>query len=954
MAYIKKLVMQGFKSFARRTEIPFENSMNVIVGPNGSGKSNITDALCFVLGRLSIKSIRAAKAANLIFSGNKTYKAAQEAFVELVFDNSDNSFNLNSKEVVIRRIVRKNGNSVYKINGETKTRQELIELLSSAGIDPNGFNIILQGEIQSLVKSSPEERRKIIEEVAGISIYETRKQKSLRELEKTEERLKEVNTILRERNSYLKNLEKERADALNFQRLERKIKRCKAGILLNSVKEKERDISEIEDKISKQSEEIEKTKREISKSKGEISELQKQIDEIEKTIESATSNEQEVLHREISDLKAELAGLLVRKENFESRIFAGEKRLKDYEDKISEMENELLKIKTKNPKLKQEKEKQKKLQKQLDEFEKKRRLFYHLRSEIATAENKREEKLNLLREVKKEIGFLSGKIESTRADLKFSEKIDEIRKMRGSSLQVLGETKNKLKKLEEENSKIERENAVLEENIKNEEKLKNEVLSFETCPVCRQKVCEEHKNKIFNEAEKKVAEARKKISKNSKKRLENLGEIEKLQGKQKELTDKINELNLDEIRIKSIYENEERKERLNIQKKLQEEEIEKISKNLNSLKEKIEDLRGIEEKYDEIRVRLQEINFPEIDVESEYSLKQKEINRLSIEQKAVARDIENCKIELRKINSKISEKEELMKQKEEQERKLYEKFQKLFSKKSELQDMQKAKETDVIGFEHMVKNFEDHIGHLKIQKAQIKAQQSAIEDKLKDLDEESPLKLPSEKLREELQKAQFQLSRIGSVNMKALEMYEKVEEQCRTIKEKVDSIQREKEEILEIIKEIDRKKKRAFLKTLEAINKNFTRNFAHLSKKGTAFLELENKKDPFSGGLNILIKVSRGKYFDVASLSGGEKTLIALSLIFSIQEYSPYCFYIFDEIDAALDKRNSELLAALIKRYLLSGQYIVITHNDALISEAKNLYGVSMQDNISKIVSLKV
>ncbi len=174
MTYVKKLVVHGFKSFARKTEVPFLDSMNVIVGPNGSGKSNITDALCFVLGRLSIKSIRAAKAANLLFSGNKTYKGANEGSVELIFDNSDKTFALEGGEVAIKRIVRKNGQSIYKINGSTKTRQELLELLSHAGIDPNGFNIVLQGEIQSLVKATAEERRKILEDVAGISIYESR------------------------------------------------------------------------------------------------------------------------------------------------------------------------------------------------------------------------------------------------------------------------------------------------------------------------------------------------------------------------------------------------------------------------------------------------------------------------------------------------------------------------------------------------------------------------------------------------------------------------------------------------------------------------------------------------------------------------------------------------------------------------------------------------------------
>ena len=190
MTYIKRLVMKGFKSFARETVITLDPNMNVIVGPNGSGKSNITDALCFVLGRLSIKSIRAAKAAHLIFSGNEHYKGSNQAHVELVLDNSKKVFSLDNNEISVKRIVNKNGQGTYKINGETKTRQEVLELLSQAGIDPHGFNIILQGEIMQFVKMQPEERRKVIEEVAGISVYEMRKEKSLKELERTDQRLK--------------------------------------------------------------------------------------------------------------------------------------------------------------------------------------------------------------------------------------------------------------------------------------------------------------------------------------------------------------------------------------------------------------------------------------------------------------------------------------------------------------------------------------------------------------------------------------------------------------------------------------------------------------------------------------------------------------------------------------------------------------------------------------------
>ena len=170
MVFIKKLVMQGFKSFPKKTELPFTPEINVILGPNGSGKSNISDALCFVLGRLSIKSMRAARASNLIFLGTKAASPSKEAFVELVFDNSDRLFSLNSEEVSIKRIVRRNGQSIYKINDETKTRQEVLSLLAQAGIDSNGFNLILQGEIQNFVRMHPEERRKIVEEVSGISI----------------------------------------------------------------------------------------------------------------------------------------------------------------------------------------------------------------------------------------------------------------------------------------------------------------------------------------------------------------------------------------------------------------------------------------------------------------------------------------------------------------------------------------------------------------------------------------------------------------------------------------------------------------------------------------------------------------------------------------------------------------------------------------------------------------
>ena len=256
MPHIKKLVIYGFKSFVKKTELPFNQGINVILGPNGSGKSNVTDALCFVLGRLSIKSMRAAKAKNLIFLGSKIASPAKEASVEIIFDNSDKIFVKDENEISIKRIIKRTGQSIYKINNETKTRQEVLALLAHAGIDPNGFNIILQGEIQNFVRMQGEERRKIIEEVSGISIYEIRKEKSLKELDKTEEKLKEVLAILRERTSHLNNLESERQQALKYKKSEYEIKRYKASIINHDLIKKKKESEKINLDISKKNEEI--------------------------------------------------------------------------------------------------------------------------------------------------------------------------------------------------------------------------------------------------------------------------------------------------------------------------------------------------------------------------------------------------------------------------------------------------------------------------------------------------------------------------------------------------------------------------------------------------------------------------------------------------------------------------------------------------------------------------
>ncbi|MFH0798362.1 MAG: chromosome segregation protein SMC, partial [Candidatus Woesearchaeota archaeon] len=171
---------------------------------------------------------------------------------------------------------------------------------------------------------------------------------------------------------------------------------------------------------------------------------------------------------------------------------------------------------------------------------------------------------------------------------------------------------------------------------------------------------------------------------------------------------------------------------------------------------------------------------------------------------------------------------------------------------------------------------------------------------------------------------------------------------------KYETLKLEKEDVLKMMYEIETNKKGIFMKTFDAVNDNFKDIFASLSTKGEALLVVENPDDPFSAGVDIEVRIVGNKFLDIKSLSGGEKTMAALAFIFAIQDFEPAHFYVMDEVDAALDKKNSELLSKLIAKYATNSQYIVISHNDSIIIEADTIYGVSMQEGVSKVVSLRI
>ena len=217
MPTIKRLKLKGFKSFAEETTLHFENGFNTIVGANGSGKSNVFDALCFVLGRISSKGLRTEKLGHLVFNGGSNLKRSKEAQVSIFLDNSKRELSKDEiDEVKISRVVSKVGKSNYYLNNNKSTRSEIVEMLKKCFINPDGYNIILQGDITKIVNMTNVERRELIEEISDISQYEDKRSDSLKKLDNINIDFEQADILMREKLKYITELKSEKKAAEEF------------------------------------------------------------------------------------------------------------------------------------------------------------------------------------------------------------------------------------------------------------------------------------------------------------------------------------------------------------------------------------------------------------------------------------------------------------------------------------------------------------------------------------------------------------------------------------------------------------------------------------------------------------------------------------------------------------------------------------------------------------------
>ena len=700
--------------------------------------------------------------------------------------------------------------------------------------------------------------------------------------------------------------------------------------------------------------EIEKKSGIISKTQNEINLLNEKINNISNVIQKSSGFEQDTLLSDISELKQEIAGISARKENFENQLNELDRRknmltetIKTAEIEISEMSKE----KGKNHKKELEEKKAK-----LEGFEEAKRQYYLLKSNISSLNNQIEDKKRQTQRVKDESNFILNQIEQIESEIKIKENSDKNQEALINLKHSLNKNRQTIIDLEKSLLENEKIFAVKTQEIQKAEKINVQVSKIDICPLCKTKMTGEHMKEVSDKTNKDISNFKKILSGAEKEIRESSEKINELKEKIIRENKEINVREINVIKFQTIEDKKQQLKRNREEVRIFELELEKFEKKQTINQAKFSHIKSNEEGHEMLKLEVNELQrSEERNLGGEITIKQRELERTRVAIKQVVHDREEISEELVELGEVLEEKQEIVEEKEEQSEIVKRKYQKMFAEKNVFQDKVRMFESNLMKQQNEKRIFENEVNDFAILRAQINAKYESLLDEIKEFEGVEFINLSMEKLCRRLQSSEDIFSRIGNVNLRALEVYDDIKAEYDKIKEKVEQLDKEKEEILKIIEQIDRKKKKAFLQTLNEVNDLFSRNFSNLSEKGIVTLEPQNKKEVFDAGIDIIVKVGGGKYFDVTSLSGGEQCLVALSLIFAIQEFSPYCFYIFDEIDAALDRRNSEKLAYLLKRYMKNGQYLIITHNDSIISESSSvLYGVSMQEGISKVLSLEV
>jgi chromosome segregation protein len=1178
--FLKRLDVVGFKSFAERISVDFVPGVTAVVGPNGSGKSNITDAVRWVLGEQSAKSLRGTKMEDIIFAGSDSRRPLNFAEVTLTLDNEDQFLPVDYSEVSVTRRSYRSGESEFLINKQSCRLKDIIDLFMDSGLGREAFSIISQGKVEEILNSKAEDRRTIFEEAAGVLKYKNRKKKAEMKLMETQENLNRVSDILYELESQVEPLKIQASIAKDYldkkeelehfevaltvydiedfhakwenlsvqleqhqqeelklssdiQKKEAKIEEWRdriaaldesindlQNVLLHTTEELEKlegrkevlkerkknaaqnrqqleknllDLTEKVEFLSKQKEE---QSSEVAKFSNEVTELQKELhakrsqlqlfsENIEEKIESLKSDYIELLNNqagaknELRYISQQIEQQDLRKNRLDDSNVKYLQERKEISTRKSRVLDSLTEAKEqlqaqvqsylqqqrdlealKNNYQKQEKtlyqayqymQQSKSRKEMLEEMEEDFSGFFQGVKEVLKARNHtlkgiegavaelitvpkqyetaieialggamqhivvdseqnarnaigflkqhsygratflplnvikgKQIASNLLQAVQQHPAFIGTASSLIQFDSKFQDVITNLLGNVVITTDLKGA--NELAKLLQYRSRI----VTLEGDIVNpggsmtgggSKQKTNSLLS-------RKGELEELKEKIADmevktdKLEKQVKSLKVEIV-NKESELESLrSNGESLRFKEQELKGDLREIEVEETNINerlSLYDMDKlqftkEKETLGVRKVELETLLEKLVVEISALDKEIEKLskrksvessskEALSSEINDVQIHLAARNEQLSHANEKFARTILELDENSDKMKIVSEDLQLLSSEMSNSFSGEQQLEQAAKQM------LLDKNETIAlisSRREERINWQAELEDSELETKELKRQHRGMIGNLKDEEVKLNRLDVELETRLTHLREEYllsfegakeqyPLTIPVDEARRKVKLIKLAIEELGNVNIGAIEEYERVSERYEFLFEQKNDLQEAKDTLSQVICEMDEEMKKRFEQTFAGIRSHFEPTFQALFGGGRADLRLTDPEDLLNTGVEIVAQPPGKKLQNLGLLSGGERALTAIALLFSILKVRPVPFCILDEVEAALDDANVQRFSKYLKHYSAETQFIVITHRKGTMEEADVLYGVTMQESgVSRLVSVRL
>ena len=351
MVYIKRIDLRGFKTFGKKTTIHLGRGLTIITGPNGSGKSNVLDSVKFALGELSPKELRGETISDLVYKGAAQTIHTRAAYVAVQFDNHDRRIPVDAEAVTISREFRRGGEGIYRLNGKRISRKQLTDILSSADIQVSSFNIVPQHAITRLAEVTTEERRKIIEDMIGIAVYDTKRTSSQAELQQADLNLQVASAKIEEVRLRVESLEREKNDYLKFVQVRNEINELQAKEVSFKVRKARDEIAQLNHEITQCQLKIQELKSKRDNLLDEKSEINDAKKDLEESLAEAGSNKLFGLQRTMGDVSATIAGHRAKANAIEAGSKALQKQKSELNQKSIELSQRIAECNAKLPEL---------------------------------------------------------------------------------------------------------------------------------------------------------------------------------------------------------------------------------------------------------------------------------------------------------------------------------------------------------------------------------------------------------------------------------------------------------------------------------------------------------------------------------------------------------------------------------------------------------------------------